>query len=163
VEPTEAATGSEEAAMDKPEKPPDRLDEQPAVQCNAARVQDPGEPAELKEPGGPAEPKEPGGPAELKEPEKPGEPAELKEPEKPGGPAKLKELGGPAELKEPEKPGEPAELKEPGDDDANAIKGYKATLLFYTSFIVGPSYRGLQRVASFRPYTSYASRRHRAS
>jgi hypothetical protein len=40
------------------------------------------------------------------------------------------------------------------------MKGYKTTLLFYTSFIVGSSYRGLQRVASFRPYTSNASRRH---
>ena len=54
----EAATGAEEAAsaeaaMDKPAKPPDRLDEQSAV-SSAASVQDPGEPAELKEPGGPA-------------------------------------------------------------------------------------------------------------
>jgi hypothetical protein len=137
-EPTEAATGAEkaasaEAALDKPARPPDRLNEQFAV-TSAVFVQEPGEPAELKEPkkpGEPAELKEPGEPAELKEPEKPGEPAELKEPggpaelkepmkpgepaelKEPGGPAELKEPGEPAELKEPEKPGEPAELKEP--------------------------------------------------
>ncbi len=65
--------------MDKPARPPDRLNEQFAV-TSAVFVQDPDGPAELEEPGGPAE---------------------LKEPEEPGGPAELKEPGGPAELKKP--------------------------------------------------------------
>ena len=98
---SEAAAGAEgaastNAAMDKPAKPPDRLNEQFAV-TSAASVQ------ELKEP------EEPGEPAQLKNPEKPGEPAELKEPEKPGEPAELKE---PVELKKQEEPEE-----DPGWDE----------------------------------------------
>ena len=93
----EAAAGAEgaastNAAMDKPAKPPDRLNEQFAV-TSAASVQ------------------------ELKEPEEPGEPAQLKNPEKPGEPAELKEPGGPAQPKEPEEPGGPAELKEPEEPE----------------------------------------------
>ncbi len=88
----EAAVKKEEpahiASMEKPAKPPNRLDEQLAV-TSAAFVQEPGEPARLKEP------EKPGGPAKLK---KPGELAKLKEP---------------GELAKPKKPGEPAELKEP--------------------------------------------------
>jgi hypothetical protein len=91
----ESATGAEKAAnakaaMDKPARPPERLNEQFAV-TSAVFVQEPGEPAQLKEPGGPAE---------LMEPEKPGEPAGLKEPKKPGEPAELKEPRGLAGLKE---------------------------------------------------------------
>ena len=94
-EPTEAATGAEKAAsakaaMDKPTRPPDRLNEQLAV-TSAAFVQEPGEPARLKEPekpGGPAKLKKPG---ELAKPKKPGEPAELKEPRRLAG---LQELQG---------------------------------------------------------------------
>ena len=55
-EPTEVATGAKKAAstkvtMDKPTRPPDRLNEQFTV-TSAVLVQEPGEPAELKEPGG---------------------------------------------------------------------------------------------------------------
>ncbi len=105
----EAATGAEEAtsaeaAMDKPARPPDRLNEQFAV-TSAVFVQEPKGPAELKEPEEPVQPDEPKEPAELKEPEVPGEPGEPK---------------GPAELKEPEVPGEPkepTELKKPEEPE----------------------------------------------
>ena len=64
---------SAEAVMDKPARPPDRLNEQFTV-TSAVLVQEPGEPAELKGPGEPAELEEPGEPAELGEPEVPGRP-----------------------------------------------------------------------------------------
>jgi hypothetical protein len=67
--------------MDKPTRPPDRLNEQFAV-TSAAFVQEPGEPARLKEP------EKPGGPAKLK---KPGELAKLKKPRRLAG---LKEPQG---------------------------------------------------------------------
>jgi hypothetical protein len=89
-----AATGAKEAtskeeavnkgepahitAMDKPAKPPDRLDEQFAV-TSAVFIQGP------KEPGEPGKPEEP---AELEEPEEPGD---LEEPEEPGDLEELEE------------------------------------------------------------------------
>ncbi len=93
----EAATGTEEATskeeavvkgkpahiatMDKPAKPPDRLDEQFVV-ISAVFVQEPEEPGE---PGKPEEPEEPG---DLEEPEEPGD---LEEPEEPGDLEELEE------------------------------------------------------------------------
>jgi hypothetical protein len=85
------------ATMDKPAKPPDRLDEQFAV-ISAVFVQEP------EEPGDPGKPEEP---AELEEPEEPGD---LEEPE---------ELGDLEELEEYRKLEEDLVWDErpPGEDD----------------------------------------------
>ena len=64
--------------MDKPAKPPDRLDEQFAV-ISAVFVQEPEEPAELEEPEEPGDLEEPEEPGDLEEPEEPGDLEELKE------------------------------------------------------------------------------------
>ncbi len=66
------------ATMDKPAKPPDRLNEQFAV-TSAVFVQEPEEPGEPGKPEETAELEEPEEPGDLEEPEEPGNLEELEE------------------------------------------------------------------------------------